>query len=167
MKLAKQIEKKLNDQVNFEIYSAYYYLGMAAWCEERNLNGAGHFFRLQAKEELEHAMKFFDYILERGGSIALEPISRPAASYKSLRDVVSAALKHEREVTSRIEEMMDSARAKKDYATQNLLDWFVEEQVEEENSMEKILARMDLAGDKGAGLLMIDKELGKRGRETS
>ena len=160
--LSKKMAKELNDQVTFELESAYIYLAMAAWAEVENLKGAGSFFRIQAKEEISHGMKFFEYLLERGAEVSLGAVAQPKCSYPNLRAALEAALKHEKFISGRCHKLMEIAQAEKDYATAAMLNWFVTEQVEEESNFETILARLAIAGDKGTALLIIDKELGKR-----
>ena len=160
--LSKKLTRELNEQVSFELESGYIYLGMSAWAETANLVGTAHFFKLQAKEEVAHAMKLFGYLVERGAKVELGALARPKNEYAGFRAVLEAALKHERIVTGRIHKLVELARAEKDHATVNLLNWYVDEQVEEEANFEAILGRISIAGDRGAALLFLDKELGKR-----
>lgn len=160
--LSKKISEAINEQIKHEFYSAYYYLAIVAWCDSHNLTGAAHFFRLQSQEEWGHGMKFFEYMLDRNGKIQFEELQKPQMEFKSLSGCVSHAFEHEKFVTKRIYDLMDLAHKEKDYATVNLLNWFVEEQVEEEATMEQILDRMKIAGDEGTGILLIDNELSQR-----
>ncbi len=160
--LAKKVQDALNDQIQAEMASAYLYLAMAAYCEAMNLKGFGHWLRAQYNEEVGHAMKMFDYVIERGGQVALKAIEAPPAEFGSPADVFAKVLAHEQHVTARINSLYELAVAEKDYATQIFLQWFISEQVEEEASADEIIERMKLAGDKGSALVWLDKELGKR-----
>lgn len=160
--LAEKVQKALNDQINAELYSAYLYLAMAAWFESVNLHGFAHWMRLQAREEMGHAQKIFDYVCERGGRVTLKAIEEPPAEWKSPLDAFEAVAKHERHVSSRIDELVDVAREAKDNATDNFLQWFVAEQVEEESSADGIVAMLKLAKDAPGALLMVDRQLGAR-----
>jgi ferritin len=160
--LSKKMEDAFNDQINAEMASAYLYLAMAAHCEDNNLKGFGHWLRAQNNEEVGHAMKIFDYVLERGGKVALKAIEAPAAEFGSPAEVFAKVLAHEQHVTARITSLYELAVAEKDYASQIFLQWFISEQVEEEASASEIIERMKLAGDKGSALVWLDKELGKR-----
>jgi ferritin len=163
--LSKKMNGALNDQINGELASAYVYLSMSAYCAEANLKGAASWLRIQWEEELEHAKKLFDYIGERGGTVSLKAIAQPPARFKSLLDVFEQVLAHEQAVTASIHKMYDLAVAEKDYASQSFLQWYVNEQVEEENSPAEIISMLRLAGDSGAALLMMDHHLGERTRD--
>jgi ferritin len=160
--LAKKIQDAFNDQIQAEMASAYLYLAMAAYCEEMNLKGFGHWLRAQYNEEVGHAMKMFDYVIERGGKVALKAIEAPPAEFGSPAEVFAKVLAHEQHVTARITALYELAVTEKDYAAQIFLQWFITEQVEEEGSAAEIIERMKLAGDKGSALVWLDKELGKR-----
>jgi ferritin len=164
-KITKPIADALNEQVNRELESAYVYLAMSAWADEQNLSGAAGWLRLQWEEELQHATKLIDYIAERGGRVDLKAITRPVARYKDLLDVFRQVLKHEEDVTAAINALYDKAARAKDYATQTLLDWYVNEQVEEENAPAEIISLLELAGSSPPGILMVDRRLAERGRE--
>ncbi len=164
-KLSKKMSGALNDQINMELASAYVYLSMSAYCAEANLRGAASWLRIQWEEELEHATKLIDYIGERGGSITLKAIAQPPSKSKSLLDVFEQVLAHEQGVTAAIHKLYDLAVVEKDYASQTFLQWYVNEQVEEENSPAEIISMLRLAGDAGAALLMIDRRLAERARE--
>lgn len=163
--LSKKMSGALNDQINMELASAYVYLSMSAYCAEENLRGAASWLRIQWEEELEHATKLIDYIGERGGSVALKAIAQPPIRFKSLLDVFEQVLAHEKKVTAAIHKLYDLAAVEKDYASQSFLQWYVNEQVEEENSPAEILSMLRLAGDSGAALLMMDHRLAQRVRE--
>lgn len=156
------IQDALNKQLNGELYSAYLYWSMAAYFHDLSLDGFAHWMEQQAKEELTHAQKFYGYIVERGGRVLLTPVAGPDTEWKSPLTAFEAALQHEKEVTSRINAIVDQAIEEKDHATCNFLQWFVAEQVEEESSVDTIVQHLKLVGDNKMGLLMLDRELGKR-----
>jgi len=160
--LPKKIETAMNKQINRELYSAYLYLSMSAYFQGLNLEGFAHWMRVQAKEEQAHALKFFDHILERNGAVKLEAIEEPAAAWKSPVDVCQAVLKHEQFITKSITTIMDLSRAEKDHASGTLLQWFVDEQVEEEANATLLLERVKMVKDSPGGLFMLDKQLGQR-----
>jgi len=156
------VQKALNDQTRKEFFSHYLYLSMAAHCESINLRGVAHWMRIQAKEELEHAMKFFEYIIERQGKVVLEAIDAPTAKWKSPKDVFEDAYAHERKITESIHKIVELAGSEKDHATAIFLQWFVREQVEEESSANEILQKLQLIGTDTSALFVLDGELGKR-----
>ena len=160
--LSAKMTKALNDQLNFEYFSAYLYLQMSAYFETKGLKGCANWMRIQYQEELTHVDKFFDYILERGGKVTLAQIAKPKNTWKTNLAVFEEALAHEQKVTARIGKLVDAARREKDHATENFLQWFVAEQVEEEASVGEIVDQITLAGEKGGGMYMVDKELGGR-----
>lgn len=158
----RKVEKALNEQINAEMYSSYLYLSMASDMEGKSLQGFAHWMKSQAQEELFHAMKFYDYLAERGGRVTLKAIEGPQTSWKSPIDMVAHVYKHEQHVTALINAIMDLAIREKDHATVNFLQWFVKEQVEEEASADEILQKLKLIDGKGNGLFMIDKDLAAR-----
>jgi ferritin len=160
--LNKKMLAALNKQINAEIYSSYLYLSMAAYAKSLGLDGFENWFRVQAQEELVHAMKFFDYVNERGGRVTLAAIEAPPAAWKSPLSAFEATLKHEQLVTSLINKLVDLAVAESDHATANVLQWFVAEQVEEEASADAIRQKLVLVGARGDALFMMDKELATR-----
>jgi len=160
--LSKKVLAALNKQINAEIYSSYLYLSMAAYTKSLGLDGFENWFKVQAQEELVHAMKFFDYVNERGGRVTLAAIDGPPVSWKSPLGVLEATLKHEQHVTALINALVDLALSESDHATSNTLQWFVAEQVEEEASADAIRQKLALVGDKGNALYMIDRELATR-----
>jgi ferritin len=153
----------MNEQVKHELYSAYLYLSMSAYCESVNLPGFAHWLRVQVQEEMRHAMKFYDFINERGGRVVLQAIDQPPTAFESPLDIFEKTLEHERKVTDLIHGLYALAVEEKDYATQVFLQWFVTEQVEEENSAAQILETLRRIGDQGHALLMLDRELARRG----
>jgi ferritin len=160
--LSKKMQEALNSQINAEYYSAYLYLSMAAYCDRINLKGFGHWFRIQVQEETVHVMKFFDYVLDRGGEVALAPVEGPTVKWDSPLAAFEAALKHEQYITQRIGKLVDLAISESDHLTNALLQWFLNEQVEEEATADQIVHELKLAGDAPAALFMIDRELGAR-----
>jgi len=160
--LKKEIEGAFNDQINAETYSAYLYLAMAAYFDSLNLPGFSNWMKVQAQEELVHAMKFFGFVAERGGRVQLKPIEGPPASWESPLAAFEAAYKHELHITDRINKLVDLALKTSDHAANNLLQWFVAEQVEEEASADAVVQQLRLVKGEGQGLFMIDRELGQR-----
>lgn len=160
--LSAKMTKALNDQLNFEYFSAYLYFQMSADFEAKGLKGCSNWMRVQYQEELAHVDKFFHYIIERGGKVVLAEIAKPKNTWKAHISAFEDALEHEKKVTARIGNLVNMARAEKDHATENFLQWFVGEQVEEEASVGEIVDQMKLAGEKGGGLFMVDKELAAR-----
>ncbi len=152
----------INDQVAKEFYAAYLYLSMAAYCDGKNLPGFAHWMRMQFQEELGHALRLFDFVLERGGQAELQAIDKPPVDFGSPLDVMKAALAHEQKVTASINRLYELADKEKDYPAQLMLQWFINEQVEEERSVGDIIAQLELAGDGGPALLMMDRQLAGR-----
>jgi ferritin len=160
--LSKELEKEINVQINKELYSAYFYLAMAAWCDDENLEGFSNFFKAQAEEEVAHAMKFYGYMNERGNRVVLDAIDKPKSDFKDLEEIFALGLEHEKYVTGRIYELVNLAIKEKDHASKTFLDWYVSEQVEEEASFDGILKKIRLIGKTGHGLLMLDSQVGQR-----
>ena len=161
--ISKKIQKAFNDQINAELESAYLYLAMAAYCEDQNFNGFAQWFKAQAGEEVNHAMKFYHHITERDGRVELQPIQGPPKKWDSITAAFKAAYGHECHITGRINELVKMSHAENDYASYSLLQWFVDEQVEEESSSKDIADRLTMIGDKSIGaLVFLDRELGKR-----
>lgn len=160
--ISKKMNDALNAQVNAEMFSSYLYLSMSAWCNERSLTGFGNWMRVQAQEELFHGMKIYDYILERGGQVKLAAIDQPSADWESPLAVIEEVAQHEAKVTGLINDLMEVAILEKDHAANIFLQWFVEEQVEEEASVGEVLERLKMIGDASAGMFAMDMELGKR-----
>jgi len=160
--LSQTLLDAINDQINFEFASAYIYLAMSSHFEEANLSGCAHWMKHQAEEEVEHAMRFYGYVHDRGGSVQLRAIEQPPAKFGSPRDTFEAALKHEQIVTGRINHIYDLALKENDHATRVHLHWFIDEQVEEEKSAGDIVAMFDLAGDNAGAILAIDHKLEQR-----
>jgi ferritin len=160
--ISEPMRQALSDQLNREFGSAYLYLAMSAYCSHAEFNGAARWFKLQYEEEHLHATKVYNYLIEQGVELALSPIEAPPAGFGSLLGVFQASLDHEQEMTSRLNDLSDQALREKDHATYNLLQWFVNEQVEEEATVGGVIAKLRLVNDDGYGLLMIDNELGGR-----
>lgn len=160
--LSAKMQKALNTQLNEELFSSYLYLSMAAHFEAKNLKGFANWFRLQSQEEQMHGMKFFDFILQKGGKVTLTQIGDPKTEWKLLMEVFKETLKHEQKITGLINKLVDAAITEKDYATHTFLQWFVTEQVEEEASVEELIQKLEMIGDNKSGLYMFDNELGTR-----
>jgi ferritin len=158
----KKVQNAMNEQIKNELYSAYLYLSMSAYCESINLGGIAHWMRAQADEEMEHAMKFYGFIHERGGRVVLQAIEHPPIEFETPVDIFEKTLEHEQKVTALIHDLYTLAVEEKDYASQIFLQWFVTEQVEEEDSATQILETLNMIGDKSHALIMLDRELGKR-----
>ena len=161
--LGQRVQEAMNEQIKNELYSAYLYLSMAAYFEAENLSGFARWMRVQAQEEQAHALKFFDFVNERGGRVMLQAIDEPPAEFESPLNVFEETLSHEQTVTSLIHKLYALALEENDYASQVFLHWFVDEQVEEESSATEILEQLKMVGDKAQGLLMLDRALGERG----
>jgi len=160
--IGKKMEAALNAQINAEYYSSYLYLAMSAYLEGEALSGMAHWMRLQSGEELEHVKKFYAYIVERGGRVTLDAIEAPPAKWKSAKAIFEEGYKHEQKVTALIHKLVDLAVAEKDYATQNFLQYFVKEQVEEEANALAIVEKFNMVGEGGTALYHLNKELGAR-----
>ena len=160
--IKEKIREALNQQLNAELFSSYLYLSMAAYFESINLKGFANWMRVQTQEELVHAMKFYDFIIERGGKAILSPIEGPPTEWESPLAVFEHAYKHEQKVTGLINNLVDLSNAEQDHATNNFLQWFVAEQVEEEASADEVVQKIKLMGDASGGLFMIDQELAQR-----
>lgn len=156
------VETAFNRHVNRELFSSYLYLSMAAWCEAEGLRGFSHWMRRQSEEETQHVMKFFDFVLDRGGRVHLHSIEAPTREWSSPLDVFRAAYEHEQEVSQHINELVDAVIESRDHAANVFLQWFVTEQVEEEANIADIVSRLELVGDEGRGILLIDQELAAR-----
>jgi ferritin len=163
MELAKKMQDALNGQIKEELFSSYIYLSMAAYCEANNLPGFAHWMRVQSQEELDHALKFYGFINDRGGRVVLQALDQPPIEFKSATDVFTQTLQHEQYITGKIHDLYALAVEEKDYASQILLQWFVDEQVEEEKNAGEILSTLKMIGDKGQGLIMLDRQLARRG----
>jgi len=160
--LSKKMEKALNEQVNAELYSAYLYLSMEAYFKSLNLNGFANWMRVQTQEEITHAMKIYEFIDERGGRIILKAINGPQTKWDSPLDVFKAVYEHEQKVTGLINDLVNLATEEKDHATNSFLQWFVNEQVEEESSADQLVQQLKMMENAPGGMFMLDRELGQR-----
>ncbi len=165
--LSEKMQDAINGQLNAELYSSYLYLSMNAYFKSINLDGFANWMYYQAQEELAHAMKFYDFINQRGGRVSLLKIEAPPYQWDSPRAVFEATLEHERKVTGLINELVELALAEHDHATNIFLQWFVSEQVEEEENVGGVLEQLKLMGEAKGGLFMIDRELAKRSPGTT
>ena len=160
--ISKKLQDAFNEQINKELYSEYLYLSMASYSYSKDMDGVANFFMVQTQEEHFHAMKMFNFVNDRGGRILLKPLAGPEVDFKSIKDLFEATLAHEKVVTASINNLMDIAIKENDHAAASFLKWFVDEQVEEEATIGKILSKLKLIGNDGQGLLMIDTELATR-----
>ncbi len=161
--ITKIMQDEINNQINKELYSSYLYLSMAAYFEEKNLPGFAHWMRIQDAEEREHAMKLYDFLLERGGKVILKAIDAPKTEWNSTLEVAEEVAAHEAFVTASIYSLYETALKEKDYPAQVMLQWFISEQVEEEKNAADIVASLKLIESHGTAVLVLDHQLSKRG----
>jgi ferritin len=160
--ITKKMSDRINEQINREMFSAYLYLAMAAKMQEAGFKGVGNWFTIQYHEEMFHAMKFYAYLQDQGASVELKALAKPEVKESSPKELFERALEHEKGVSASIREIMDLAVAEKDYATQELAQWYVKEQVEEEKNATEILQTIGLVGNSAQGVFLLNIELGKR-----
>jgi len=160
--ISKPLQDALNEQINFELVSAYLYLSMSAHFEAQNLSGFANWMRVQYQEETGHAMKLYKYVFDRNGVVTLKAIAQPATKFKTPADVFKQVLEHEQKVTSLINKLFELAVKEKDYAAQSFLQWFINEQVEEEKNATDIINMLEMIGDSPVSLIMADRQLGAR-----
>ncbi len=160
--ISQRMQDAMNEQLKQEIFSAYLYIAMAAYFHAKSLDGMAQWMKSQAQEEFGHALRFFNHINDRGGRIELQAIEKPQTEWTSPIDAFKAALEHERMITGRINELARLADNENDRAAGIMLHWFVTEQVEEEDSVSNVIDMLELVGDSGHGVLMLDRELGTR-----
>jgi ferritin len=160
--LSEKMGKAINDQVKWELYSAYLYLSMAAYFEDIGLPGFANWMRVQDQEERFHAMKFFNFVIERGGRMTLQAIDAPPSEWDSPLHAFEETLKHEQGVTARINGLMDQAIKEKDHATVSFLHWYIDEQVEEESGVADVINKLKLVEKTSGGFFMLDKEMATR-----
>ena len=160
--LSKLLEKEINDQINYEFWSAQLYLSMSAHFSDLGLPGFAHWMYIQYQEETTHAIKFFNYVIERGGKAVVQPIKEVPTNWDSVLSVFEETMEHEQKVTARINHLADTAVAEKDHATQSMLRWFIDEQVEEEANVKAIVDTLKLVKDNGYAIYSLDKELAAR-----
>src|SRR3954447_23298520 len=161
--ISPTIQNAINQQIKHEFYSSYLYLSMSAYFETLSLPGFASWMRVQSQEENVHAMKFFDFVNDRGGSVELQALDQPPSEFQSPLDVFEQALQHERKVTALINLLYELALKEKDYATQALLQWFITEQVEEERNASEIVEQLKMTSGESSALLLMDRELAGRG----
>lgn len=160
--ISKRLQDQINAQIKNELESAYLYAAMVAYFKAEGLDGMAHWMEVQTNEEIGHARKFFDYLFERGGQAELQPISVLKSNWASPLEAFKDAYQHEQFITGKINELVEAALSEKDYAARSFLDWYVAEQVEEENSVLKVIQLLERAGSSGQALLMLDNVLSKR-----
>lgn len=161
--IGRTMQDAINEQINKELYSSYLYLSMAAYYESKNLQGFAKWMRMQEAEERVHAMKFYDFLVDRGGQVLLKPIAAPENDWKSSLELFRQVAAHEASVTASINNLFELAVKEKDYPAQVLLQWFITEQVEEEKNAAEIVSQLELVEARGTAVLMLDHRLGKRG----
>ncbi len=160
--VSEKLLKELNEQMNFEFLSGYYYMAMAGYASSEDFDGFAHFFLIQGQEEYMHGMKFYNFINEVGGRVKFDEISKPENDFDSIKDAFEEALNHEKEVTKRINDIMDTAKKENNHAVIGFLDWFVQEQIEEEATMESILTKLNRMDGSYQGLYMLDSKMALR-----
>ncbi len=163
--ISKPVLESMNLQIMHELYSAYFYLSMSAHCDAENLPGFAKWLKLQAYEEQEHAMRFYEYILDRGGKVTLMAIQQPPVDFKSPLDIFRQVYEHEQKVTALINDIYKVATEEKDVASQIMLQWFISEQVEEEKNASSILDMLTKIGDNVGHIYQLDHQLGERNAE--
>ncbi len=162
MRFKKDVQDILNKQINAEFWSAYLYLSMSAYLAQKGLSGFANWMRVQYQEEVSHALKLFDYVISRGGEVKLEPIAKVETEWKGIKEIFESTYEHECKVTDMIHNCYEVALKERDHATANMLQWFIDEQAEEEESALALIDQIKLVGDNGAALYMLDKELAGR-----
>ena len=165
--ISETMQKTLCRQLNDEFFSAYLYLAMSAYCAHIDFSGAAKWLKQQYEEEQMHATKIYNYLIDQGVHVVLEEIPNPPSEFGTILEVFQSSLQHEQSMTSKLNNLSDQALKEKDHATYNLLQWFVNEQVEEEASVGEIISKLKLVKEDGYGLLMIDNELGTRPAPTA
>lgn len=160
--VSKELENAINKQINAEFWSAYLYLSMSTWFDHKGLPGFANWFKVQFQEEQDHALKFMNYLISKGNKVELKPIEKVDTSWDSVLKAFEDTLEHERVVTSLINNLVSISRKENDYSTENMLQWFVNEQVEEEETAQAMIDSLKLIGDNGFGVYTMDKELAQR-----
>jgi ferritin len=156
----KKFVEAINTQLNFEIESAHVYLAMQNYFASKSLSGFKHWFQIQFREEMEHAQKFMDYLNDRGEKVEIRGFENPRNDFESILEILEVSLNHEKEVTRRINNLMKMAIELNDYASVSFLQWYIDEQVEEEANFSELIDKVNMIGDKG--IYMLDRELGHR-----
>lgn len=160
--IPEKIEGKLNEQIAMEFNASNFYLAIASWCDTQGYEGTAHFFVQQSNEERDHGMRIFHFINSLDGHAVAPEISKPPVSFNSYREIFERSLEQEKRNTKAIHEIVDMTLSEKDYSTYNFMHWYLDEQVEEENLFRSILDKLDIVGEEGSGLYMLDNELGQR-----
>ncbi len=160
--MKSQVLQAVNNQIKEELNSAYIYLGMMAYAESKSLSGFANWFRVQAQEELDHAEGFFNHLVDRGAKVSLSALPKPKDNYKTILEAAQETLKHEQYITKKIHQLYETADQHKDYALVSLLKWYIDEQVEEEDSAQQIIDKVKMCDNKKHALYMVDKELLQR-----
>jgi ferritin len=161
--ISKAVQDAINEQINKELYSSYLYLSMAAYFEDKNLAGFAKWMHIQEGEERAHAMKLYEFLVDRGGRVMLKPIAAPETDWKTPLDLFKQVASHEAAVSASIHALYELALKEKDYPAQVMLQWFITEQVEEEKNATEIVQQLELVEARGTAVLMLDHRLGKRG----
>ncbi len=161
--ISQKMTEAINTQINNEMYSAYLYMAMSAQCSEMNLSGFAKWFMVQYHEEMFHAMKFYNYLLDQNSAPKIKAIKEPPAKFSDIKEMFEKTYEHEKGVTANIRGLMELALAENDYASQNLFKWYIDEQVEEEKNDVEMIAKLSMAGDSPATLFMVDGFVGARG----
>jgi ferritin len=164
--IGKKIQDALNAQINLEQFSAQLYLAMSAHCEGRSFRGFAHWLRVQAQEETKHAMTLVEFVVDRGGRLALAAIAAPPSEFGGITQVFEQILEHEKSITGTINALFELSRAEKDHASEIALQWYVTEQIEEESNVGQILDQLKAVGEQGGGIWYLDSKMGKRGAAT-
>jgi len=154
--------KAINNQIKEELYSAYIYLSMSAWAKAKTLDGFSNWFFVQYKEEVDHAMGFYNYLLERGQQVELSAISQPPKEFNKASELFNQALKHEKYITGKIHQLFELAQKEKDHGFASFLTWYIDEQVEEEANASQYVEKLKMIGDNISGLMFLDSVLGQR-----
>jgi ferritin len=165
LEISKELTEAINDQINYELYSGYIYVSMASWFEEQTLDGMAHWMKIQASEEYEHAMRFWNHVTDRGGKVVLKAIEGPKTEWSSPHEAWSDAYEHELKVTARIIKIGELAASLGDKSAEPMLSWFYDEQVEEEEQTMKVRDLLEKIGDNVGALYQLDAKLGSRGKE--
>lgn len=159
--VSKEMIKKLNDQINVEFFSSNFYLQASSWCKNKALDGCTTFFKAHATEEMMHMQKFFDFVNETGNIAIIGALDAPPTDFKTVKDLFKRSIEHEKFVTSKIQDLAVFAMSKKDYLTYNFLQWFISEQLEEENLFQSVIDKIEMVGDSGKNFYLLDKEIGR------
>ena len=162
MDIDTKLHKLLNEQINHEMFSSYIYLAMSSWFEETPYSGFAQWMYVQSLEETQHAMKFYQFLIDRNAPVDFMNIEKPSAKFSSALDVFKASLEQEKKVTAQIHALYSAAQEARDHETKNFLSWFLDEQVEEEKNVRDMIDRLELVGDNPVGMLQLDLEAARR-----